>query len=66
LKRVLLTAEDVKKSLDDVFQYYRDFKSLQERVRDIIVNASRLLSDEEMDEVLKHLDRLLEKFEGRE
>jgi hypothetical protein len=65
LKRVLLTAEDVKKSLDDVFQYYRDFKSLQERVRDIIVNASRLLSDEEMDEVLKHLDRLLEKLEGR-
>jgi hypothetical protein len=65
LKRVLLTAEDVKKSLDDVFQYYRDFKSLQERVRDIIVNASRLLSDEEMDEVLKHLDRLLEKLGGR-
>jgi hypothetical protein len=64
LKRVLLTAEDVKKSLDDVFQYYRDFKSLQERVRDIIVNASRLLSDEEMDEVLKHLDRLLEKLGG--
>lgn len=60
-----MTAEDVKKSLDDVFQYYRDFKSLQERVRDIIVNASRLLSDEEMDEVLKHLDRLLEKLEGR-
>jgi hypothetical protein len=66
LKRGLLTAEDVKKSLDDVFQYYRDFKSLQERVRDIIVNASRLLSDEEMDEVLKHLDRLLEKLGGRE
>jgi thioredoxin-like negative regulator of GroEL len=58
LKKTKITAEDVKQVLDEIFQKYDDIETIEEETAKVIVNASRLLSSEDMDEVLRHLDSL--------
>jgi F0F1-type ATP synthase delta subunit len=58
LKKTKITAEDVKQVLDEVFQKHDDIETLEEETAKVIVHASRLLSSEDMDEVLRYLDSL--------
>jgi F0F1-type ATP synthase delta subunit len=58
LKKPKITAEDVKQVLDEVFQKYDDIETIEEETAKVIVNASRLLLSEDMDEVLRYLDSL--------
>jgi polyhydroxyalkanoate synthesis regulator phasin len=61
LKKPKITAEDVKQVLDEVFQKLDDVETIEEMTSRIIMNASRLLSSEDMDEVLRYLDSLTQR-----
>jgi adenosine deaminase len=61
LKKPKITAEDVKQVLDEIFQKYDNIETIEEMTSRVIMNASRLLSSEDMDEVLRYLDSLIQK-----